>query len=209
MKATKYMSSAHFLEFIKVGIAAGESKAIAEQTKKTAKTPQEKDWAKRLAIAATHLGKVTDERMACLDPDQAKTVDRRWKNSEVRMYTSDQMRLEDTLPEAREPVTISYDDWCRLGEMALLHCDMCPQGEYVKNCEYRKMYHRVGIPVGRENVKEGECEFCVDNHMQIILPHGQTDRNNLVREMVQKYVKNAELADEVKRNAENDKREFL
>ena len=85
MKATKYMSSAHFLEFIKVGIAAGESKAIAEQTKKTAKTPQEKDWAKRLAIAATHLGKVTDERMACLDPDQAKTVDRRWKNSEVRI----------------------------------------------------------------------------------------------------------------------------
>lgn len=89
MKETTYMSSAHLLEFIKVAIASGEAKAIAEQTKKTAKTPKEKDWAKRLAIAATHLGKVTDERMACLDYDQAKTVERRWKNSEVRLYTVD------------------------------------------------------------------------------------------------------------------------
>ena len=106
-------------------------------------------------------------------------------------------------------MTISYDDWCLLGEMALLHCDMCPQGENVKNCEYRDMYHRIGIPVARLNVKEGECEFCNDNHVHIILPQGHRDRDNVLRAMVQECYKNAELADEIKRNAENDKRVFL
>ena len=209
MKATTYMSSAHLLEFIKVGIAAGESKAIAEQTKKTAKTKQEKDWAKRLAIAATHLGKVADERMACLDKGQAKTVERRWKNSEVRMYTSDQMRMEDSLPEAREPVTISYNDWCLLGEMALLHCDLCPQGEYVKKCEYRQMYHRTGIPVARESVEAGECEFCCDNYIHFILPQGGNNAEEIIRQRVAEVCKSAETAKQAKENAEKDKRLFL
>ena len=209
MKEKPYMSSGDLLEFVKLAILAGEIEAAAEQTKKCAKTPKEKEWAKRMKTAATHAGKVVDERMACLDYEQAKTVDRRWKHSEVRLYTSDQLRVEERTKPEKEDVTICYDDWCNLGELALLHCDMCPQGEYVKNCEYRKTFHRVGIPVGREEVKDGECEFCVDNHMQIILPQGQKDRDNLIRKMCEKYYKNAELADEVKRNAENDKRLFL
>lgn len=209
MKETTYMSSAHLLEFIKVAIAAGEAKAIAEQTKKTAKSPKEKDWAKRLAIAATHLGKVTDERMACLDRDQAKTVERRWKNSDVRLYTSDQMRLEDKNPK-QENVTISYDDWCLLGELALLHCDICPQGKYVKDCEYRKMFHRVGIPVGREDVQEGQCEFRYCDYIHLILPQGGEDKADLVRKEVQKIYYEAEKARAtIKEKLEKDKREFL
>ena len=208
MKETTYMSSAHLLEFIKVAIAAGEAKAIAEQTKKTAKSPKEKDWAKRLAIAATHLGKVTDERMACLDRDQAKTVERRWKNSDVRLYTSDQMRLEDKNPK-QENVTISYDDWCLLGEMALLHCDMCQQRKCVKDCEYRKAFHRIGFPVGREEVKEGQCEFRVDDYMHIILPQGGEDAAEHIRKLVMEMYKDAEKARQAKEAADNDKRLFL
>ena len=108
-----------------------------------------------------------------------------------------------------EDRTISYNDWCLFGELALLHCLMCPQGKYVKDCEYRKMFHRVGIPIGREEVKEGECEFCTHNHMHIVLPQGNTEKYDHVRAMVQEYYKNAELADEVKKKYENDKRLFL
>lgn len=209
MKEKPYMSSQDMLEWLKIGCLAGEARQAAETTKKNAKTDKEKEWAKRMAIAATHLGKVTDERLECMDTMQVVSVKRRHEHSSLQLYTSDMLRVEGRTKPERDDITISYDDWCRLGEMALLHCDMCPQGEYVKNCEYRKVWHRCGIPVAREDVKEGECEFCVDNHMQIILPQGQTDRDNRVREMVQKYVKNAELRDEAERNAENDKRLFL
>lgn len=208
MKATTYMSSAHLLEFIKIAIASGEAKAIAEQTKKTAKTPQEKDWAKRLAIAATHLGKVVDERMACLDYEQAKTVERRWHNSDVRLYTVDQLRLEERDKPSAEDRTISYDDWCRLGEMALLHCDMCPQGEYVKNCEYRKAFHRIGLPVGREEVKDGQCEFRYDDYIHVLLPQGGERAEELIREEVKRMCIKAEREKAIK-NKENDKRLFL
>lgn len=209
MKEKPYMSSQDLLEWLKIGCLAGEAKHAAEMTKQTARTEKEKDWAKRMKIAATNLAKVTDERIECLDTKQVVSVMRRHEHSSLQLYTSDQLRVEGRDKPARDDVTISHSDWERLGEMALLHCDMCPQGEFVKTCEYREAWHRVGIPVAREDVQEGECEFCVDNHMQIILPQGQTDRDNRVRDMVQMYYKNAELADEVKRNAENDKRDFL
>jgi len=208
MKEKPYMSSNDLLEWLKIGCLAGEAKKAAETTKKTAKTQKEKEWAKRMKIAATHLGKVTDERMACLEPEQVATVKRRWGNSDLRLYTSDQLRVEDRTKPAREDVTICYEDWCRLGEMALLHCNMCPQGEYVKNCEYRKVFHRVGIPVGRESVRDGECEFCIDNFMHIILPQGGEDKANIIRRQVMKLCDKA-AREEAIRNCNNDKREFL
>jgi hypothetical protein len=209
VKEKPYMSSQDLLEWLKIGCLAGEAKVAAEETKKHAKTDKEKDWAKRMAIAATNLSKVTDERLECMDAMQVASVQRRHEHSSLQLYTSDKLRVDGRTKPERDDVTISYQDWCFLGEMALMHCEMCPQGKYVKDCEYRQTYHRVGIPVAREEVKEGECEFCMDNYMQIVLPQGHTDRDNKIREMVQMYVKNAELADEVKKNAENDKRLFL
>ena len=209
MKEKPYMSSADLLEWLKVGALAGEAKFAAEETKKHAKTPKEKDWAKRMAIAATHLGKVTDERLECMDTEQVLTVQRRHRNTSIRLYTSDQMRLEDKNPK-RENVTICYDDWCLLGELALMHCDICPQGKYVKDCEYRKMFHRVGIPVGREDVKEGQCEFRYCDYIHVILPQGGEDKANLVRQEVQKIYQDAEKARAtIKEKLEKDKREFL
>lgn len=209
MKEKPYMSSQDMLEFIKLAILAGEAKNAAELTKKTAKTPKEKDWAKRMAIAATNMGKVTDERLACLSHDQVKTVDRRWKNSDVRLYTVDQLRLEERTKPSAEDRTISYDDWCLLGEMALLHCDMCPQKEHVKDCEYRKAFHRIGFPVGREEVQEGQCEFRVDDYMHIILPQGGDKAAEEIRELCIKMYKDAEAAAEAKKAADEDKRLFL
>ena len=209
MKEKPYMSSQDLLEWLKIACLAGEAKVAAEETKKNAKSDKEKDWAKRMALAATNLSKVTDERLACLDQDQVKTVKRRRENSDLRLYTVDQLRVEDRTKPAAEDRTICYEDWCLMAEMVLMHCHMCPQGEYVKDCQYRKAFHRIGIPIGRDEVKDGECEFCVDNYMLPVLPQGCVDRDNKIRKMCQMYYEKAELADQVKRNVENDQRLFL
>lgn len=72
-------------------------------------------------------------------------------------------------------ITVDYDDLALIAEMALMCCNACPQGKYVKDCEYRKMFHRLGIPVGREEVSDGECEFMTSNKPKILLPQGNTD----------------------------------
>ena len=209
MKEKPYMSSWDLLEWLKIACLAGEAKVAAEETKKNAKTDKEKDWAKRMAIAATNLSKVTDERLECLDKDQVKTVKRRRENSDLRLYTVDQLRVEDRTKPAAEDRTICYDDWCLVGEMALLHCDMCPQGEHVKNCEYRKAFHRIGFPVGRTKVKDGQCEFRVDDYMHIILPQGGDKAAEEIRKLCIKMYKDAEAAEAAKKAADEDKRLFL
>lgn len=208
MKEKRYMSSNDILEFVKIAVLAGEAKQAAERTQKTAATPREKDWVKRMKIAATHLSKVTDERLECLDLDQAKTVKRRWNNSDIRLYTVDQLRIEDARGPAAEDRTISYDDWCLLGEMALLHCDLCPQGCYVEKCEYRKAFHRIGLPVGREEVKEGQCEFRIDDYIHVLLPQGGERAEELIREEVKRMCIKAEREKAIA-NKEKDKRLFL
>jgi hypothetical protein len=197
VKAKPYMSSNDILEFLKIGCLAGECKKCAEITKKTAKTDQEKDWAKRLLTAATHLGKVTDERIACCEPIQLKTVKRRWKNSDLRLYTTDQLRIDERDKKIAEDRTMSWEDFAFLGEMALLHCELCPQGEFVEDCEYRQTFHRVGIPISRESVKPGQCEFCRDDFMHIVLPHGHDKHEEQIKRMLDKIYEKAKKGEEV------------
>lgn len=173
MRETTYMSSNALLEFLKVGILAGELDIIAAETKKTAKSQKEKRWAKDMRMSATLLQKITDERVAVLDPEQLKSVARRNKNSKMVMETTHNLRTGNGRIDER--ITIDYDDLACIGELALLACHACPQGKYVKDCQYRKMYHRLGIPVGREEVAEGECEFMTCNQPKILLPQGNTD----------------------------------
>lgn len=209
MKAKPYMSSKDILEFLKIGCLAGECRNAAKLTKETATTEQERDWAKRLQTAATNLAKVVDERMACVEPIQLKTVQRRWKNSDLRLYTTDQLRIDERDKRVAEDRTMTWDDFCNIGEMALLHCELCPQGEYVKDCEYRQTFHRIGIPVGREDVKEGECEFCTDNFMHILLPHGGEDAANKVRDMIHKLYSSADNLEKARKNTADDVRDYL
>ena len=85
MRETNYMSSSALIEFLKVGILAGELDIIAANTKKTAKTPKEKRWAKDMRMSATLLQKITDERVAVLDKDQLESVARRNQHSKAQL----------------------------------------------------------------------------------------------------------------------------
>ena len=173
MRETNYMSSSALIEFLKVGILAGELDIIAAYTKKTAKTPKEKRWAKDMRMSATLLQKITDERVAALDKDQLESVARRNQHSKMVMETSHNLRTGKGRIDER--ITIDYDDLALIAEMALMCCNACPQGKYVKDCEYRKMFHRLGIPVGRTEVQEGQCEFMTRDVPKIVMPNGHTD----------------------------------
>lgn len=173
MKESPYMSSGALLEFLKVGVLAGELDKIAADTKQTAKTLREKRWAKEMRMSATMLSRIVRERVEVLDKKQLDSVSRRNKHTEMVLASTDSLRGSKSRID--EHITVDYDDLALIAELALMGCNACPQGKYVKDCEYRKMYHRLGIPVGREEVCEGECEFMTSNKPKILLPQGNTD----------------------------------
>ena len=174
MKQSNYMSSNALIEFLKIGILSSELDVIANNTKKTAKTQTEKDWAKYMRMCSTMLQKICVERLECLDKAQRDSVERREEHNRMLFETTRAARTGTGRVEDR--LTIDFDDYTCIAELALLACHACPQGKYVKDCEYRKMFHRLDVPVGREEVCEGECEFMTCNKPKILLPQGTNDK---------------------------------
>lgn len=149
MKRAPYMSKQEMIEWLKIGVLAGEARAIAERT-------QDKEWRARLKTIATHAERITEERLSCLDPAQIVSVARRKNTAHVMLITEDQMRANK---DDKELTTVAVDDLETLAELALCACMNCPQGDCVAGCEFRLAMHKLGIPVARDEVKPGECEF--------------------------------------------------
>ena len=68
----------------------------------------------------------------------------------------------------KRTVEIDSEDLWNLADFALTECMTCPQGECVKPCEMRDLYHRCGLEPTRFDVKEGECEFRADNEVKAV-----------------------------------------
>ena len=151
MKRASYMSSNELIDYLKVGIFAGECEIIAERT-------PEKDWRKTLRCISTWLKKITDERIKCCDPEQIISVSRRVKHTHIMLASTDQKRTGN-LSKDVDTTTVAVDDMYDLVDMSLLSCLKCPQGGCVKECKLRKTYHRLGVMPYRENCLDGECEF--------------------------------------------------
>lgn len=175
MKASNYMNAASLVEFLKVGILASELDIIAANTKKTAKTPMEKEWARKMRMAATMMENVIVERMTALDQKARDSVERRNNHVRMLMESKDNVRVAPT--DKSPHITVSSDDLTLIAELALMGCGACPQGEYVKDCPYRDMFHRLGIPIGREDVQDGQCEFMTRNEPKVCMPNGFTDED--------------------------------
>lgn len=164
MKRATYMTTEEMIQFLKIGILSSECRVIADKT-------SEKDWVQKMRCAATYCEKIVKERLACLDPKQIRSVERRNNHSCMKLYTSDEVRMDkqqDGVPY--ESVTIHINDLQSLVELALCSCQSCPQGACVKECEYREIMHRLSIPVARDNPTPGECEFRIDNKMTVVRP---------------------------------------
>lgn len=153
MKKERYMSKNEMLDAMKVGTFSGELEAIADRTPET-------EWRKRLRSAATNCQKVLEERLLCLDKDQLQTVQRRHNHNKMVYVTSDDKRYAPTDKEdPQELVTVSIDDLYTIIDHAFESCHLCTQGIKVEECRYRKLYHRLGVPVARDNPADGQCEF--------------------------------------------------
>lgn len=173
MKASNYMSSTAIVEFLKIGILASELDIIAANTKKTAKTPMEKEWAKKMRTAATMMENVIVQRLEVLDQKARDSVERRNNHIQMLMEAKDTVRIGAN--DKSTQITVSSNDLTLIAELALIGCGACPQGKYVKDCPYRAMMHRIGIPIGREDVQDGQCEFMVRDEPKVCMPNGFTD----------------------------------
>lgn len=173
MKASNYMNAAALVEFLKLGVLASELEVIANNTKQTAKTQQEREWARKMRTSSTMMNNVIKERLEVLDQKAKDSVERRNKHTKMLMESKDNVRVA---PADKSPhITVSSDDLTLIAELALMGCGACPQGKYVKDCPYRDMFHRLGIPIGREDVQDGQCEFMTRDEPKVCMPNGFTD----------------------------------
>lgn len=173
MKQSNYMSSNALIEFLKIGILSSELDIIAANTKKTAKSKIEREWARKMRMAATMMENVITERMEALDQKARDSVERRNNHVRMLMESKDPVRVGKNNKSPLQ--TISSDDLEMVAELALIGCGACPQGKYVKDCPYRAMFHRLGVPIAREDVQEGQCEFMTRDEPKIFMPNGYTD----------------------------------
>lgn len=153
MKRSPYCSSSELWDVLKMGVFTSECEAIA------ARTP-EKDWRQKLKTMQTYSMRIFDERLAALDPKQKAAMLRRYKHTAIKFYSSDVDRIkrkDDGKPG--EEVLVAHSDLFDLLDLCAYNCMACPQGDCREQCYYRELYHRLGVPVNRDEPKDGECEF--------------------------------------------------
>lgn len=153
MKRQSYCAKEELWDVLKLGVFASECEAIADRT-------PEKDWRQKLRTMKSYAMKIFDQRLKELDERQRVTMLRRYKHTSIKFYSSDQNRIrckEDGKPETH--FNIAHSDFFDVLDLAAMNCKACPQGECIKECYYREVYHRLGVPVNRDNPGEGECEF--------------------------------------------------
>ena len=153
MNRDSYMSKGQMIEWLFVASMAGQCAELANNT-------PDKSWRQKLKACATHLGKITDERLACLAPDQLMSVVRRRQTCGVILQYDDQKRAATG---KKETVEADLNDLETMAELALYSCTReCIQGDCVSECQFRKAFHRLGIEPARENVTDGQCEFVTE-----------------------------------------------
>lgn len=162
MKKSSYCSKEELLDLLKMGVFTSECEAIAKRT-------PEKDWHKWLKTIETLSMKIFDQRLAALDNDQKVTVLRRYQHTAMKFFTSDQDRIrckEDGKPE--ESIKVAHSDFFDVLDLAMYNCMACPQGDCREQCYWRKVYHRLGVPVSRDSIQEGECEFSLNKVGEVV-----------------------------------------
>lgn len=154
MKKQSYMTTSELWDLCKVGVFAEEAASIAERT-------PVKEWRKRLKTVSTLMTKTMAERLACMDEKQRISAERRVNHTNIKFSTSDSVRIRPQ--DKHEPtLTISTEMLFDILDLAILSCYKCPQGECVKGCKWREIFHTLSIEPMRIEVATGECEYSVN-----------------------------------------------
>ena len=169
MKKSPYMASAEMSQIMWCA-------SILQMVEEMLKTTKEKEWIKRFKTIETLINKTVGERLLCLEQVERDKVERRAKNLATKVYSYDDARVDRS--DHGRKVTVMFEDLLDIADLALLECKSCPQGDVVKDCRYRKAFHKLGLTCGssRENPKAGECEFRFDNEPKHVTPqHKRVD----------------------------------
>lgn len=161
MKKSNYMSKNEYIEFIKLGILAGEVGKWAEHT-------EDKVWHRKLKTVETYLTNILNERISYLGEKQVLSVKRKWETCKLQFENPSTFFGTEKEKKANRTVEIDLEDLYNLADFALTECMTCPQGKVVQNCEMRELYHRCNLEPTRFDVKEGECEFRFDNEVKAV-----------------------------------------
>lgn len=164
MNKNPYMSKNELINWLKLAVLVGELDSMIENTKDSI-------WRKAMKTARTLLSKIVEERLSLVEIEQLLSVKRRREHASIYLQSTDEKRINAAWSkEDKYIVQIDQDTLYDLTDMALCTCKACFQGEFVKECRYRKTLHEFGIPVARDVVANGECEFRADNAPAIINP---------------------------------------
>lgn len=151
MKESRYMASTELNQLMWLSASVQALEIILKDT-----STQNKGWRRWLSTAKTYMHKVIDDRMSKLDPVERVKVVRRIERTAIKVAHYDDFRYDKS--DSERLVTISQSDFLDLVDGASLNCYACPQGDVVKDCPRRKMFHRLGLQVHalRENPAPGE-----------------------------------------------------
>lgn len=157
------MSSNEMTEFMWLSAARQMFERILATTK-------DKGWRQKIKTCDTLVRQVIEDRTESFDDLERKKANRRIAQIGIKVYTYDDARVDKD--DIGRKVTISQEDFLELADAALLQCWTCQQGDLVKDCPRRKMFHRLGMQVhaSRENPLPGECEFRSDNEQIAVTP---------------------------------------
>lgn len=163
MKHAPYMASAETKEYMWLS-------AIVQMMEIMVKTTQDKNWLRKFKTIQTMTSNIINERWTYLDELEKPKLARRIKTVGIKVYNYDDARVDSS--DSVRIKTISQDDFLELCDSSLLNCYGCSQGDVVKGCPRRKLFHRIGIQVYalRENPAPGECEFRYENSVRLVNP---------------------------------------
>lgn len=146
-------------------------------------TTEDKKWRQKIKTCDTLIDKIINERWQELSSIEQPKVWRRIEKIRIKVYSYDDYRVDRE--DYNRKKTISQEDFFDLVDAASLNCMGCPQGDIVKECPRRKMFHRLGLSCHtlREQPESGECEFRGDNEQYAVTPQYKRLDKELIEQL--------------------------
>lgn len=147
------------------------------------KTTEDKKWRQKIKTCDTLLDKIISERWEYLSDVEKPKVWRRIQQIKIKVYAYDDARVDRE--DYGRTMTISQDDFFDLVDGASLNCMGCPQGDIVKECPRRLMFHRLGLSCHalREQPQAGECEYRYSNEQYAVTPQYRRMEQELIDQL--------------------------
>lgn len=176
MDHTKYMGSAQMNEFMWLSATRQIFDRLLDTTK-------DKNWRRKIKTCDTLLKQVMEERWADMEPLEQKKAWRRIENKRIKVYAYDDAKVDHE--DTGRTYTISQEDFMDLVDGASLNCMSCPQGDVVKDCPRRKLFHRLGLAVHalRENPEAGQCEFRYNDEQYAVTPQYRKCEKEIIEQL--------------------------